>query len=288
MDSVDGLILVDKPKHLTSNEVTVFVKRMSGAGRAGHVGTLDPNVSGVLPVAVGRSTKLIRFISGFDKTYVCAVKFEKEITKKQFCDAARQWEGVITQTPPKQSAVARRPRKRKVHYIHFLDMIKSKHVVLFETKVEAGTYIRVLCKDLGRTLGTNAEMIDLRRIRAGVFEEEQCWTLNEVNYAFHELSNGNPSYVEKVLLPPNKFLGFLNEVVIRKSAAKSLLSGAQLMRPGIVDAQEFNAGDYVRVVLEDKTFVGVGRAVVDWKDVKSKSRGLVIKMMRVHITPDKL
>ena len=108
----NGLIILDKPPGHTSHEISAFVKKIVGANKAGHAGTLDPNVSGVLPIALGRDTKLLQYIAAANKIYVGLIKFRKIQSKDQIESYFEKFTGEIIQTPPKMSAVRRRPRKR--------------------------------------------------------------------------------------------------------------------------------------------------------------------------------
>jgi H/ACA ribonucleoprotein complex subunit 4 len=135
MDS--GVLIIDKPPRISSHEVTTLVKKMLGARRAGHAGTLDPNVTGVLPVAFGRATKLLDYIAGKEKVYLGIIKFKNEQKKEKVLELFKKFEGELTQTPPKVSAVRKVPRKRFIHYLKFLE--QDGKLVLFETKTQAGT-----------------------------------------------------------------------------------------------------------------------------------------------------
>ena len=139
----NGIIIIDKPCGQVCHEITSCVKKIVGASRSGHAGTLDPNVSGVLPIALGKATKLLRYIAGKDKTYVGIIKFRKILKKDQIENLFREFTGEITQTPPKISAVRKKPRKRTIYYLKLIE--HNGRFAVFETTVDAGTYIRTLC-----------------------------------------------------------------------------------------------------------------------------------------------
>ncbi len=280
MRELDGFIIVDKPLRITSRDVSVIIKRLARVSKAGHVGTLDPNVSGVLPVAVGRSRKLIRYVIGQEKEYVGVVRFSKVPKEEDVRDAFSRLTGVIEQVPPKESAVAKRKRKRRVFSFQLLELVGKK--ALFRAVVEAGTYIRVLCKDVGRLLGINAVMDELRRVRVGNIDESMAHNLHYITFAFHLFfDKHDDSMLKQVLLPPDALLARYKKVVIRQSAAENLMKGAELMRPGILESDDFVKGEVVRIYTNN-LFVGMGRAVVDWKEVMDKKKGLVIKTERIH------
>jgi predicted rRNA pseudouridine synthase len=278
---LDGFIIVDKPLRITSREVSVIVKRLARVSKAGHIGTLDPNVSGVLPVAVGRSRKLIRYVIGQEKEYVGVVRFDKAPKEEDVVNAFSRLTGIVEQVPPKESAVAKRKRKRRVFCFQLLELVGKK--ALFRTIVQAGTYIRVLCKDVGRLLGINAVMDELRRIRVGNIDESMAHNLHHITFAFHLFFDKHDgTALKRILLPPDALLTRYKKVIIRKSAAENLMRGAWLMRPGILESDNFKKGEVVRIY-SNNLFVGMGRAMVDWKDVKDKKRGLVVKSERIHL-----
>ncbi|MBU0586026.1 RNA-guided pseudouridylation complex pseudouridine synthase subunit Cbf5, partial [Candidatus Micrarchaeota archaeon] len=175
-----GVIIIDKPPKLSSHEVTALVKKITGANRAGHAGTLDPKVTGVLPIALGRATKLIDFIVAKDKTYVGLMKFKKSQSKETVLNLFKKFTGEIVQTPPKISAVRKVPRKRKVDYLKLIEL--EGNLALFESKVQAGTYIRTLCDDMGKLCG-GARMIELRRIAVGPINEKECFSMQDLSDA---------------------------------------------------------------------------------------------------------
>ncbi len=250
------VILIDKPPGHTSHEITTFVKKITGASRAGHAGTLDPQVSGVLPVALGRATKLLQYIAGKDKTYVGIIKFREIQSKERILELFAGFTGEIVQTPPKKSAVRRRPRKRTVHHLKLLEISnENPRLALFEAKVDAGTYIRSLCRDIGKKCG-GARMEELRRTAVGDIAEDRCHSVYDVLDAMHLLKNGDSSCLDKMLEAPETFIG-LPKVFIKKSALESVLSGAAIMPPGIGSIENDDEGARLAVYC-DNEFIGVG------------------------------
>jgi H/ACA ribonucleoprotein complex subunit 4 len=250
------VIIIDKPPGHTSHEITTFVKKITCASRAGHAGTLDPQVSGVLPVALGRATKLLQYIAGKDKTYVGVIKFKEPQPKERIEELFAEFTGEILQTPPKKSAVRKRPRKRTVHHLRLLEIsAENPRLALFEAKVDAGTYIRSLCVDIGKKCG-GARMEELRRIAVGGIGEAQCHSIYEVIDAMHALAKGDSSLLDEMLKAPETFIT-LPKVLIKKSALESVLSGAQIMPPGI-EGMDDCAEDSRVAIYCDNEFVGVG------------------------------
>ena len=221
IDAENSIIVINKPPKLSSHEVSALVKRMLGASRSGHAGTLDPEVSGVLVVALGRATKLLRFLIAKDKTYVGIIKFHEILERKAIEQLFQKFEGEITQTPPKESAVRKVARRRKIHYLKFLEQSRENpRLALFEAKVDAGTYIRTLCDDMGKLCG-GARMEELRRIASGNVTESEAYTLQQLGDALWlAKEKGDDSALKKMLRKPEEFIDF-PRVVIKQSALGS-------------------------------------------------------------------
>jgi len=282
MKTANGIVIVDKPPGQTSHEVTSFVKKILGVKRTGHAGTLDPNVSGVMPVAVGKSTKLLGYIAGKTKTYVGIIKFKDEkITDKKIEELFGEFTGEITQTPPRISAVRKVPRKRHIYYIKYLE--RKGRLVLFETKVDAGTYIRTLCVDIGKKCG-GARMEELRRIAVGNITEEEAVPLSGIIDAVWLLKEkGNDRELLKLIKNPEEYID-AKKVVVRENAVKSLLTGAQLMAPGLKDAdRKIRKDETVALYSESGKFIGMGRALFDSGEMISRKKGRIVKIERIHL-----
>jgi tRNA pseudouridine55 synthase len=277
----NGVIIVDKPPGLTSHEVTTLVKKIAGAKRSGHAGTLDPEVSGVLPVAIGRATKLLRYIAAKDKTYVGIIKFRRILSKQEIEALFKKFTGELVQTPPKISAVRKVPRKRTVYYLRLLDTSQENpRLALFETKVDAGTYIRTLCEDMGKEVG-GARMEELRRVAVGRITEAKCHTMQELSDAMFFHRNGDDTLLSSMLEPPEDFID-LPKVSIKKSALASVLSGAQVMAPGVeAIGPGAEKGGRVAIYCGD-LFIGVGILQMDEGELKTEGKGTAVKLERVH------
>lgn len=170
-----SVIIVDKHSGPTSHQVTAWVKDIFGVKKCGHSGTLDPAVTGVLPIALENATKAMPALMGLEKEYVGVMHLHKQVEEKLLREAVMKFVGKIIQVPPVKSAVARRPREREIKFFDILE-IDGKEV-LFNVECEAGTYIRKLIHDIGEELKTGAHMSELRRIKAGNFTEEQSHSL---------------------------------------------------------------------------------------------------------------
>ncbi len=172
------VILLDKPETLTSMQCVERVKKTIGARKAGHSGTLDPKVTGLMIIALDEALKAMPVFLGMDKEYEGIIHLHSSVSLTEFRKAASGFVGQITQRPPVRSAVARIPRKRTVH--SFRIMGKSGRDVLFRVRCEAGTYIRKLCSDIGESLGSGAHMASLRRTGIGGFSVKEAVTMERI------------------------------------------------------------------------------------------------------------
>jgi len=276
----EGLILIDKPPGHTSHEVTVFVKRILKAKRAGHAGTLDPEVSGVLPVAFNRSTKLIGYIAGKRKRYVGIIKFkDKNISDEKVKGLFSEFTGELTQTPPKMSAVRKIPRKRTVYFLKFLE--RKDNLVLFDAEVDAGTYIRTLCSDIGKKCG-GARMEELRRISVGNISEKETVTLQDLIDAMWLYENGKKERLLKLIKKPEDYID-AKKIIVHNKAVENLKSGAQLMAPGIKDVEDVEKDEVVKLYSETGEFIGMGKALFGKDEMLKIRKGQVVKIERMHL-----
>ncbi|MDD5336964.1 MAG: RNA-guided pseudouridylation complex pseudouridine synthase subunit Cbf5 [Candidatus ainarchaeum sp.] len=276
-----GVIIIDKPPGLTSHEVTSLVKKMTGSLRTGHAGTLDPSVSGVLPIALGRATKLLDYIVAKDKVYICLMKFKNVQTKERILELFEKFTGGIIQTPPKISAVRKVPRKRFIHYIKFLE--QDGRLVLFETKTQAGTYVRTLCTDIGKLCG-GARMEELRRIAVGSITEDKAIKMEDLADALWLLNEkSNPSEFLKIVRPVEEYLTSYPKIFVKISAVDSLLNGAQLAASGISSMENFGKEERVALFSEEKQLIGMGNSLYPSEEIKKMQKGIVVKTERIHM-----
>jgi predicted rRNA pseudouridine synthase len=275
----NGIIIIDKPCGQASHEITSFVKKITGSLRSGHAGTLDPQVSGVLPIALGKATKLLRYIAGSQKEYVGIIKFRNPPTEDRIKELFMQFTGEIEQMPPKKSAVRRKLRKRTIYELEFLE--KKNNLVLFRTRVDAGTYIRTLCVDIGKKCG-GARMEELRRVSVGSINEKEAHTMQDLIDAMHAWKeNNNPKPIMDMIHRPEEYIN-LPKVQIRENALKSVFSGAQVMVPAVESFDEgIMEGSRVCMFCGNH-FIGVGIARVSYDELEKRKHGIAVKLERVH------
>ncbi len=269
-----GVVIIDKPKGPTSHQVSAWVRDILHVKRTGHAGTLDPNVTGVLPVALNRATKIVNMLHLQPKEYVGVMRFHSEVKGEDVMRVFSEFTGKIYQTPPLRSSVARRLRKRMVYDLQLLEL--EGRLALFRAKVESGTYIRSLCRDIGYALCTGANMEDLRRIATGQFTEEDAVSLVDLLDAFiFWKENGDESYLKKYIKPGDAILSFLPRIIVKNTAFENLARGAPLYKPGVVDMPPIKPGDLCTVYTEDGKFVSLSRAVLEGDIVAKPIRVLV-------------
>tara|TARA_Y100000310_G_scaffold343839_1_gene453401 strand:- start:2123 stop:2794 length:672 start_codon:yes stop_codon:yes gene_type:complete len=200
-----SIINVDKPPNITSFGVVAQIRRMSGVKRVGHFGTLDLKVTGVLPIALGKACKLCEFFMHRDKVYVGKFRVHSEISEEDLKKEMKKFVGRIMQKPPVKSAVKRVLRPRMVNKFELIK--KDGRIVEFHADVEAGTYIRKLIDDLGREEKVGgAHMIGLRRIRAGLFEEDKSHEMEEIEKAFRLYNEeGDEKLLREILIPAETY-----------------------------------------------------------------------------------
>ena len=277
-----GVINLDKPPGPTSHEVVAWVKRMFALSKAGHGGTLDPKVSGVLPVALENATKVISSVVHTGKEYICVMELHGQVSDDELYSVVKMFTGKIFQRPPLRSSVKRSLRIRTIHYIDVLER-DNKHVLL-RVGCEAGTYIRKLVYDMGLILGVGAHMRELRRTRAGPFKEDDTLTtlqeLSEAKYRFEV--EGRDDLLRRKILPVEYAVSHLKKVVIRDSAVDAIAHGANLAIPGIIALHEnINKRDLVAIMTLKGELVALGTALMNTTQILTLDKGIAVKTKRV-------
>jgi len=251
-----SILNIDKPAGPTSFSVSSYIRREVGVSKTSHFGTLDPQVSGVLPVGLGRACKLSDYFMHKDKTYVGIMRLHEEVPEKKLKEALKEFIGKISQLPPVRSRVKRAVREREIKTFDILE-IDGKDV-LFETQVQAGTYIRKLIHDMGEKLG-GAHMLELRRTKAGIFEEPS-YSLYDLDKAVDLYKKGDEKELRKLLIPAEIVSQVVPSLQVKSAAdIKKILTGKPLMKKD-VDASKLNV-DEKFVLFNKDIFIGAYRAV---------------------------
>lgn len=271
-----GIVNIDKPRGPSSHEVAAWVKRALKIDKAGHSGTLDPKVTGVLPIMLQDATKAIGGLVDVTKEYVCALRLHKEIPEKKIFETFREFTGIIYQRPPVKSAVKRQIRKREIYYIDFLE--RSGKDVLFKVGCQAGTYIRKLCHDVGEALGVGGHMAELRRTKSGLFDESTAVTLHDLTDAYHFwVEDGEEGPIKNIIKPVEYGLQHLPKIVIRDTAVDSICHGAKLTDPGVISTTDLKKKQLAGIYTRDGELVALAISVLDG--------GIVAEAKRVIMEP---
>jgi H/ACA ribonucleoprotein complex subunit 4 len=277
----NGFINLDKPAGPTSHQVVAWVKEILEIEKAGHGGTLDPAVTGVLPVALGDAARALQVLLVAGKEYVALMKIHKHVEEKKIREVCKSFIGEISQMPPLRSAVKRVQRTREVYYLDVLEVHNTE--VLFRVGCEAGTYIRTLCVDIGKKLGCGAQLADLRRIRVGTISEETAITLQDLKDAFiFWKEDGDETDLRKTILSMEQLLEVVPKIVVRDSAVDALCHGANLAVPGVVEIDdEIKKGEIAAVLSLKGEGVALVKMEIPSQEVIEKDTGICASLERV-------
>ncbi len=282
-----GVINLDKPSGPSSHEVDSWVKRILHVNKTGHGGTLDPKVTGVLPIGIDAATRVSQLLLPAGKEYVCLMTMHKEMPEGQVYEIFDQFTGKIYQTPPVKSAVKRELRVRTIYYATIYE-IKGKDV-LFRVGCEAGTYIRTLCHDIGEALGCGAHMAELRRTRAGPFNErnDDLVNLHDLTDAYHFwVEDGDESYLRNAIKPMEVAADHLPQIFIKDSAVEAICQGAKLAAGGIsMLSKGIKRGDLVAIKSLKGELVASGIALASTEEIMNADSGLVVNTNKVFMQP---
>ncbi|HJJ99359.1 MAG TPA: RNA-guided pseudouridylation complex pseudouridine synthase subunit Cbf5 [Methanocorpusculum sp.] len=277
--SYTGVLLVDKPRGPSSHQVAAWIGEMLKSS-VGHSGTLDPMVSGVLVVMLGKAVRLAPLLLLHEKEYVACLRLHVDVPHEQIEEAIKQFTGRVYQRPPRRSAVKRALRIRIIHRIEVLDI--HNRLVLIRVRCDAGTYIRSLCVHIGRVLGCGSQMVELRRTRSGGFSVEGTHTLHEIRDA---VERGDRDAIQSMLLPPEEAIRDIPKIVVRPRAADAVSHGAILAGVGVLRCDPFMRGQSVAVVIEEGRLIALGEALRDSAKFVCGEPGLVARSTRVFVSP---
>jgi len=277
-----GILVIDKTRGPSSHQVTAWVGKMLGV-HVGHSGTLDPQVSGVLLVMLGRAVRLAPLLLQHRKEYVCLMRLHGDTTRKRLEEVMEEFTGRIYQRPPRRSAVARNLRIRTIHSLTILDI--EERLVLFRVTCDAGTYIRSLCHHVGLALGTGAHMQELRRTKSGAFNESDAYTLHDLADAISALSTGDGSLLGQMIQPIEAGVRDHPGITIRGSAVDAVVRGAALAGVGVIQSDHFKKKELIAIKTEAGEFVGIGEALLDSAHIVPGKPGLVVAPRIVFLLP---
>ncbi len=276
----NGLIILDKWPGPTSHDVSSQVKKVFGLKKVAHAGTLDPLVTGVLPVLLENAVKVMPALQRQDKEYVGIMKLHKDVDDKKLFAIVKKFIGEVRQTPPVRSAVARKERKRNVYYLDILE--HDGRDVLFRIGCEAGTYVRVVCHAIGKELG-GAHMAELRRTKVGRFDEQQSVKMQDVVDSYVNWKENDDEKIREFVLPVEEAVEHLKKIFIKDSAVWSVSQGSPLYSQGISRIQKDIVKDELIAVMTLKgDLVSLSRSSMTTEEAMAK-KGIAAKTDRVII-----
>ncbi|MEF8776683.1 MAG: RNA-guided pseudouridylation complex pseudouridine synthase subunit Cbf5 [Haloarculaceae archaeon] len=258
-----GVVNLDKPPGPSAHQVAGWVRDMTGQERAAHAGTLDPKVTGCLPVLLGDATRLAQVFADARKEYVTVLELHGP-APADFEAVLAEFEGPIYQKPPRKSAVKRELRTREIYDLEVLE--REERRALLRIECEAGTYVRKLCHDLGLALGTGANMGDLRRAATGTFDDTTLVTMHDLADALaFWREDDNAQQLREVVQPAERALEHLPRLTIADSAAREVAEGAPVYAPGVLEGEDVDEpdGQQVACYTAAGTAVCIGQLVGD-------------------------
>ena len=282
-----GLIILDKPPGPTSHETVAWTKRILKIPKIGHSGTLDPQVSGVLPLGLGEATKALGVLLYGPKEYHALGRLHSLPSKEKLDEIIDMFTGEIFQKPPQRSAVLRQTRTRTIYELEVLE--QKERLLLTRILCEAGTYIRKLYYDIGEILGPGATMIELRRTRVDQFyESDGLVTLHELANAFALWEEKkDDAKLLKMIKPIEYALSELKSVIIRDSAVDALCHGAQLAIPGILQiSPNLKKGDIVGIYTQKGEAVALAESTMSEEEIRDATKGYAFETKRIIMTPN--
>lgn len=272
-----GIINIDKSSGPTSFNVSNFVKRKLKLRKTSHFGTLDPKVTGVLPVALNRACKLTGYFIGEDKEYIGIMRLHEDISLEKINKTIQEkFLGKITQMPPLKSRVKRQFRKREIYKFELLE--KDKNDILFKVACQGGTYIRKLIDDLGKELKVGAHMLELRRTRAGVFTEESMVNLYEFEKAVNEYEKGNNTLLKKIIIPADIIKQVYPAIEIKLDNLKKILTGKPICKKDLIKDTGIKKDSIVPVFCNNN-FIGMYK-ILRKKEIFAKSEYVMSNLVR--------
>ena len=278
---MNGVLNIFKPKGMSSFDAVRIVKKVAGTGKVGHTGTLDPEATGVLPICIGKATKIIDYIMNSEKVYEVTLKLgirtttydlEGEVLEEKDCNhltdveilqAVNSFIGEYSQVPPMYSALkqngvrlyelARKgievEREGRLITIYNIEDIKINNpYISMKVSCSKGTYIRSLCYDIGEKLGVFATMTELNRAKTSVFSQEESININD-------LTKEN---INEYILSMEEALEKYDKIIVRGKYVNLLINGVRVGDNRFTNDKVINQKLY-RVYDEENNFIGLGK-----------------------------
>lgn len=282
----NGIIFVDKQSGPTSHQIVSWVRSLLKQNKAGHSGTLDPQVTGLLPIGLGDATKALSILLYGPKEYVAVIRLHNDVNPESFRNCISDFTGKIFQKPPQRSAVKRRTRTREIYNIESLDF--KGRLICLKILCEAGTYVRKLIYDIGEVLECGATMIELRRTKVmHIDETTQFVKLHDLNDALYLWKSNNQDEKIRSIVKPVEFISKpLDSIMLRSSAIDSICHGAQLAIPGILNfSTSIKKGDIVSFVTQKEELIAIAKSELSALELKENTKGIAGITQRVIMKP---
>lgn len=280
-----GVIILDKPAGPTSHQATAWARGALHLDRIGHGGTLDPYVSGVLPLTTGKAVRLTDVVLSSDKEYICLMRLHGDRPEKRIREVVSKFVGKIYQLPPVRSAIKRQLRIRTVSELEILD-IRGRDILL-RISCDAGTYARTLCTDIGDLLGCGANMIELRRSRSGKMTESRAVSLQDLRdaYVFWQ-QYGREDWIRSMVLPMEVLVEPLPKIIVKATAVDAVCHGADLNIKGIhMLDEEIRKNALVALMTYRGELIALGRMSMSSAKIMATSQGKAVDVERVFMEP---
>lgn len=277
-----GIILVNKPEGPSSHQIADYIKKILSIDKVGHSGTLDPGVTGLLPVALGRATRIVETLLKSGKEYVAIMHLHDKIEEGKIRKVFEEFTGKIKQLPPVKSAVRRRLREREIYYLELLEI--KENDVLFRVGCQAGTYIRKLIHDMGQKLGIGAHMQQLVRTKVAHYTDDNWHSLHDIKDAYEFYIKGDESWLKNIILPIESAVINTKKVWILDNAVDAVCHGSSLYAAGIAKFhKDIMRGDDIAIMTLKDELVALGKAVYDSGGMKKHDKGVAVKLNKVFM-----
>lgn len=280
-----GVIALDKPRGPTSHQVTAWARDALHVDKIGHGGTLDPYVSGILPICTGKAVRLTDLVLSSDKEYICIMRLHGDVPESRIREVMSNFVGKIYQLPPVRSSVKRQLRIRNVSALDIYEI--DGRDVLFRIACDAGTYVRRLCTDIGEALGCGASMTELRRPRSGVMDESDSATLQDLRdaYIFWQ-QNGRDAWLRSLIRPMECLVEPLPKIIVKATAVDAICHGADLNIQGIhMLDDDIRKNALVALMTARGELIALGKMTMSSQKIMSSDNGKAVDVERVLMEP---
>lgn len=293
---MNGIIVVDKPKSFTSFDVIAVLRKALNQRKIGHMGTLDPMATGVLPILLGDSAKFQIYSNNHDKTYVADLKFgittdtlditgnilsetKSSVNREELQKVLKTFIGEIFQVPPMFSAIKingqklcnlarkgveieREKRKITIYSIKLIDFNEKNQTAKIEVECSKGTYIRTLCDDIGKKLSVGAVLTDLKRTKSNGFDISESISLDDIKFICER--NGEKNFI----FPTDMLFKDMSSVNVSERQANRLYNGASLDISRVRFNKKFIDQEILKVYMNN-IFVGLVKVIEEKNELRA-------------------